>query len=148
MNKSKEEALRLFKTNHNCCQAVIGALHDDLNMDKSTALHVSAAFGGGIGRQGRTCGAVVGAYMALGMKNGMNTNMKNDELKSKTHAMAQKFNEMFEKAFDSTICSDLLGVNIKFEEGRKQALDKGLFDSHCPKFVGKAIEITHTLWNE
>lgn len=144
MNQVKDDALELFKSNHNCCQAVIGALHGELNLDKQTALNVSAAFGGGMARQGRTCGAVVGAYMAMGMYKGANSS-DNNALKVETHYMTKDFNKAFEKEFGSSVCKDLLGVDLNTEKGRKQALETGLFESHCPNYVGKAIEIMQDL---
>jgi C_GCAxxG_C_C family probable redox protein len=141
MNQSKQEALELFKTKHNCCQAVIGGLHNELNMDKETALRVGAAFGGGMARQGRTCGVVVGAYMAMGMYQGELIKNDNNKLKAVTNDMTKIFNAAFEKEFGSTLCKDLLGVDLGTTEGAKIANETGLFDSHCPKYVGRAVEI-------
>lgn len=65
----KEEALRLFESGFNCNQAVLTAFSGELGIDKETALKIGTGFGGGV-RRGDVCGAVSGAVMVLGMKQG------------------------------------------------------------------------------
>ena len=49
-----------------CSQSVLAAFAPDLGLDTAAALRVSAAFGGGMGRLGGTCGTVTGALMVWG----------------------------------------------------------------------------------
>ena len=65
MNNS-EEALDLFSNNFNCSQAVFASIGPKIGIDKNSCLKIASGFGGGMGRQQKTCGAVTGAYMALG----------------------------------------------------------------------------------
>ena len=51
----------------NCAQTVITTFCEELGLDRAIALQVANGFGGGMGRTGRTCGAVTGAYMVLGL---------------------------------------------------------------------------------
>lgn len=44
----------------------------DLGIDEKTALKISSGFGGGMACA-ETCGAVTGAYMVIGLKNGHST---------------------------------------------------------------------------
>ena len=55
-----------FSEGFNCSQSVLVAFAPELGLDADAALRVSAAFGGGMGRLGDTCGAVTGALMAAG----------------------------------------------------------------------------------
>ena len=38
---SKREAMKLFKAGYNCCQAVVGAFSDDIEIDFKTAMLIS-----------------------------------------------------------------------------------------------------------
>ena len=52
-----------------CSQIVFASVVGKFGMDTSTAYRLSAGFGSGMMR-GMTCGVVVGANMALGLKHG------------------------------------------------------------------------------
>ena len=56
----REEAMKLFKAGYNCCQAVVGAFSDDIEIDFKTAMLISSSFGGGMGRMREVCGTVSG----------------------------------------------------------------------------------------
>lgn len=59
--KDKEEriarAVAYFKEGYNCSQSVVAAFADLYGFTHEQALHISASFGGGIGRMRLTCGA-------------------------------------------------------------------------------------------
>ena len=52
---------------HNCAQAVLCAYADLVGLDEQTAWNLAAPFGSGMGNMEGTCGAIVGAGMALGL---------------------------------------------------------------------------------
>ena len=52
---------------HNCAQAVLCAYADQVGMDEQTAWNIAAPFGSGMGNMEGTCGAIVGAGIALGL---------------------------------------------------------------------------------
>lgn len=141
-----KKAKELFK-NHNCCQSVIMACSRMVNFNPDQAAKIGAGFGAGMGFQGRTCGAVVGAYMALGLKVGEQTSNP-EELKEKTHQLTQHYNKRFTERFGSTICRDLLNVDLSIPEGMDEANSKGLFDSQCPLYVQASVEIVEELFNK
>lgn len=51
------KAVALFKEGYNCSQSVVTAFADLYGFTREQALHMSASFGGGIGRMRETCGA-------------------------------------------------------------------------------------------
>ena len=61
------KAGELFLTGANCSQAVVLAFDDLTGLDRDTALKISSAFGGGMGRMREVCGAVSGMFMVLGL---------------------------------------------------------------------------------
>ena len=50
----------------NCAQIVFSYFAEKNGLDINKALKISSAFGGGMGK-GDICGAITGAYMALGL---------------------------------------------------------------------------------
>jgi C_GCAxxG_C_C family probable redox protein len=53
-----------------CSQAVLAALQEGLNIVDLQSLKAATAFAGGVARRGETCGALIGALMALGIAEG------------------------------------------------------------------------------
>ena len=56
-----------FANGYNCAQAVILGYCQGLGLDADSAVKVAAGFGGGM-RMAGTCGALTGAFMAIGLK--------------------------------------------------------------------------------
>lgn len=109
-------------------------------LEVETALKISSAFGGGIGRTGDVCGAVIGALMAIGLEYGR-TKPNDDEAKEKTYRLSQEFMEKFRERNDSIVCRDLLGVDISAPDGRERIEELGLEEKVCRKAVRDAAEI-------
>ena len=51
----------------NCCRAVLFAVQTHLRMPDDGALRATSTLAGGIGGTGETCGALLGALMAIGL---------------------------------------------------------------------------------
>ena len=62
----KAVALRQAGT-HSCCQAVAAVLTEDMSIDPEIVYQMAAGFAGGMGNMEGTCGAMVGAAMAVGL---------------------------------------------------------------------------------
>ena len=111
------------------------------------ALKIAQGFGGGMGRTARTCGAVTGAFMVLGLKYG-NADINEKEAKERVYGLVREFTRRFESRNSSTVCRELLGCDISKPEGIKAARENGLFTSVCPKMVREAVEILSEMINE
>lgn len=131
-----EEAVQLFEEGYMCSQAVLAVFCEEFGLSREQAFKISISFGGGM-RKGEVCGACTGAIMALGLKYGEN--------KSKSDEMCVKFLDSFEKENGSYICRDLLGCDIRTEEGVEFAVDNNLFKEICPKMVESATLIAKEL---
>jgi len=145
MNKERSQvAVSRFKEGFSCSQAVLSAFSDIFDLELNLALKISQPFGGGIAHRGNICGAVSGAFMAIGLKHGR-TQVDDIPARDRTYAAITTFIEKFESAFGSIICKELLGYDLSSEEGHKKAEDDGLFETLCPKFVHHAAELVETL---
>jgi C_GCAxxG_C_C family probable redox protein len=133
-------ALSRFSEGFSCSQSVLSAFAPDLGLDTDAALRVSAAFGGGMGRTGRTCGAATGALMVLGLRYGA-TRGDDRATKERTYALAREFIQRFEARNSGVACAELLGVDISAPEGHSAAREAGLFKTVCPGLVASAAAI-------
>lgn len=144
---NKEKAVAYFKDGFNCSQSILATFASQYNLDIELALRVSTGFGGGIGSQGETCGAVSGAVMVIGLEHGK---VKADDkiAKAKTYKLVQEFSQRFNQKFGSTKCKDLLGCDLSTEEGNKIAREKGLFKTICPVLIQQGVEILEEILKE
>ncbi len=122
----------------NCAQTVFSLFAPELGIDEKTALKIASGFGGGMACA-ETCGAVTGAYMVIGMKQGHATSNPDD--KAKTKMLIRQFNERFKQAHGSLICKQLTGFDISTPEGSIAASEAGVFQNRCPVFIKSACKI-------
>ena len=135
-----DDAVAMFKTGFNCSQSVLAPFGPELGLERELCLRVACAFGGGMGRQGRTCGAVSGALMVIGLKHGQ-ISLDDPEAKLRTYALAKKLMDAFVARNKSPDCRDLLGCDLSTEEGLKKAMAMNFHTEICPKFVKDSAEI-------
>ena len=143
--KRSENAVDYFRNRFNCSQAVFTVFGKDHGLSENDCLKVSCAFGGGMGRQQLTCGAVTGALMALGLKYGKALNDP-EEKKQKTYAVTREFFQRFTELNGSINCKVLLdGLDMNDPDDHKKIMERKLFDIKCEKYVADAVEIVETL---
>lgn len=96
----EKQAARYFEERYNCCQSVLLAANDAWNLEINPLI-ISAGhfFQQGMG-SGSTCGALIGAQMAMGILN----ERHGSQLGIKT---AHTFYNEFTRVLGSTDCKDL-----------------------------------------
>ena len=144
MGKVEEMAVSTFREGFNCAQAVLTAFSGRFGLSREQALRLSAGFNGGMGRMGLTCGAVTGAFMALGLKAGA-TRADDSQAKLKTQELVRTFSKRFCERHRALSCRELIGNDISTAEGFEQAKKAGVFTDLCPRFVRDAAEIVEEL---
>lgn len=146
--KKKDKALEYFRNHFNCSQSVFTVFGTEEGLSEDQCLKSSCAFGGGMGRQQGTCGAITGAMMALGMKYGKATGDP-EEKKSDTYAKTRELFTEFKKLHQSTVCRELLqGFDMNDPEDHQRIMDLRLFETLCEKYVTDSVIITEKLLNE
>jgi C_GCAxxG_C_C family probable redox protein len=147
MEKS-EKALSLFDNDFNCAQSVLSAFAQDSGLSEDEALKVATAFGGGMGRQQLTCGAVTGAAMAMGLKFGKGK-LDGNEQKKVTYEKTVQLFEAFVHLNGSVNCRKLLNdLDMNNEEDHKVIMEQNLFHINCRKYVADAVQITEQIIND
>ncbi|MDF1560284.1 MAG: C-GCAxxG-C-C family protein [Bacteroidales bacterium] len=131
-----DKAINFFRAGYSCSQAVLMACSGESDSASRTA----AAFGGGMGRQQKTCGAVTGAYIWLGMKYGT-AGLPDESDKERVYDKVRVFNTIFTERNGTDQCSDLLGEDLNSREGKARIRARGLSEKVCEKCIRDAIEI-------
>jgi C_GCAxxG_C_C family probable redox protein len=133
------KAVQYYEKGYMCSQAVFAAFAEQFGITEKQAFQIGACFGGGMCK-GEVCGACTGALMVLGMKYGQ-FDLNDTESRAQSVAMAVKFLDEFEKRKGSYVCRDILGCDLRTEEGKNLALSNSLFRTLCPEMVRTAAEI-------
>ncbi len=129
-----------FSAGFSCSQSVLRAFAAELGLDPAVAARIATAFGGGIARTGRVCGAVSGALMVIGLRYG--GILPTDRgAKEATYALARRFLEAFEARHGSVDCPGLLHCDIGSPQGMQYAREQDLFKRQCPVYVKDAVRI-------
>ena len=144
MNRAKIAFDIMASRKANCAQTTFTAFSDEMGMSKKLALSVSQGFGGGMGHNGSVCGAVTGAYMAMGLALPASEETPRQNIE-KTYALMAEFNKKFKALHGSLNCTELTGYDLGKPEEMVKARDAGVFTTRCPAFVRDAVEIVESL---
>ena len=71
--------------------------------------------------------------------------MRGDGQKMPVYQAVKEFSAEFERRNRTLICRDLLGCDIRTEEGMLTAKERGLYKTVCPRMVQDAAEILETM---
>lgn len=135
-----EKAKKQFDKGFSCAPAVLSAHSEQFGLGKELALKIACGFGGGIGRMGRTCGAVTGAIMVIGLKHGQ-ADVNDEESRQETHKLVKEFIDRFTALHGSIECRELIGYDLSNSAELKAARKSGVFESKCSGFVYDAARI-------
>lgn len=144
----KQIAKDRFNSGLNCAQTILTTYTSDFNFDEKSALSIACGFGAGMGRMQKTCGAVTGSFMVLGLYN-YSKHKDNPTRKEETYKMIQEFNHRFIENNKTTECRELLKCNLNTEEGEKYAKENNVFTEICEKcIIVDCVEILNDLIND
>ena len=135
-----EEAKKQFEKGFLCAPTVLSTYSEQLGLEKTLALKMACGFGAGIGRMGRTCGAVTGAVMVIGLKHGQ-VNLADMESREKTYTLVKEFVDRFTALHGSIECKELIGYDLSNSSDLKSARESGVFQNKCPSFVYDSARI-------
>jgi len=116
----KEDATLYFADGFTCAPAVFTPFGKEMGLTEDQCLKIGCAFGGGMGRNQYTCGAVTGALLVLGLCLGRGSE---DGIKKKeiTYEKTNEFFKEFIKRHGSVVCKELLqGFNMNDPVDKKK----------------------------
>jgi len=111
-----------------CSESVLKGAAEHLGIAWDRLPAIATGLGGGIGGMAAVCGALTGGVLALGLAKGRNAP---DQDFLGCMGFAQELVERFKERFGSMDCLDILGVDIRTEEGRNHAIAQGLPNLPC-----------------
>ena len=138
-----EDIAQDFKDGFDCSMVVFYRLARDVGYTEEQARKLASCFGVGM-MQGTICGAVSGAFMAIGAKYG-NAERKDMPQKGLCMSKRQEFVDRFTEEFGSLTCPGLLNLDLRKEEDMKKANERGVLTDICPRYCARAIEIVREL---
>ena len=139
-----------FEKGYNCAQAVLMAFRDRIGMDADTAARVASSFGGGMGRMREVCGAVSGAYIALGIIQGYH-DPADKAGKDRQYAQVREFAKRFKErnGIDTIICRELLSGVPHTDGGNAEVRTESYYKRRpCSELCALSAEILAELLEE
>lgn len=143
MDEPIQLAAQYFEKGYSCAQSLLCAFSGLTGMDEATAIRIASPFGGGIARQGETCGAVTGALLVLGLKFGPQAGENND----RAYNIAQEFLRRFREQHTSLQCKQLIHFDISQPQELQAAREAQVFHTTCPKLVRSAAEMVDSMFS-
>ena len=141
------QAVDCFKEGFNCAQAILSTYGMQFDLNRDIAFKIASGFGGGMGRSGRTCGAVTGAFMIIGLQFG---NVVSDDSKAKEAAYntVMEYIRKFELRRGSIKCKDLIQYDLSNPKELTLARENNVFHTVCTEIVQDASEILEEILKE
>ena len=140
--KTKEEIAELvlgyFDEGYACSQSVLLGFAPYFNLDLEMAKRIASTFGGGMGRLRKTCGAITGAYMVLGLKYG-NTIPNDMETKLNSYKKVRDLTSKFEEINKTSDCGQILKNYATNQEIKERKHHKII----CRKVIADVVDILY-----
>jgi C_GCAxxG_C_C family probable redox protein len=125
---------------HGCSQAVLLTFQELLGLGDGIAFKAASMLCAGLGT-GKTCGALTGGVMALGMKYGRPRIEDGVMGLVPGLGLAQRLVSAFEREFGTTACSEISKVDWTDFDAVSRALADPEFTQRCAHVVGRTAEM-------
>ncbi|MDF2522249.1 MAG: GCAxxG family protein [Clostridia bacterium] len=106
----QDKAENYFNGGYNCCESVVLAVCEHLNIDSEMPLKIATPLGSGMSRNGSNCGALNAAFISMGMTKGRKSN---EDSRDPAYIPADKIFNMFKEKYGSAACKDITCINMK-----------------------------------
>jgi C_GCAxxG_C_C family probable redox protein len=143
---TREDCEKYLLKGLDCGQTVLTLMAEELEISEEDAQRYASGFGGGM-FTGDTCGAVVGAIMALGLKYGFSLPVNQSD-KNNCQEKVLEFKRRFTEMRSSCICRELLGADISTAEGMAKIQSENLVATVCPDIIADAVTILEDIFDE
>lgn len=144
----EDKTEELFRQGFACAQSVFAAFADRYGFEPATALKLSCALGGGVGRMREICGAVTGMALVCGLESG-NAEPGNQEAKDRNYTEMRRLAERFEAEAGSLLCRELLGLPEGERGGKPAERNEAYYAGRpCVQLVRLAARILEDTYGE
>jgi C_GCAxxG_C_C family probable redox protein len=133
---------------HGCSQAVLLTFQELLGLEDELTFKAAGPLCAGLG-MGKTCGALTGGIMVLGMKYGRPRIQDGLDGLLLGMGVAQRLVQRFEQEFGTTVCSEISKIDDWTDlEAVMQAVNNPEFIEREAEVVGKTAEMVAELMGE
>ena len=145
MKSRVDEAVKLFESGYNCCQAVFATYSDIFGIDRETALKMTNPMGGGVAKMREVCGTVNAIALLTGLRDG-NADADNQEAKTRIYDKVQQMASQFKYENGSIVCRQLLGELDNDKNPAPSVRTPEYYGTRpCSKFVADAANIVESM---
>jgi len=136
MNK-KDIAGDYYLGEYNCAQSVVLAFENEVEISRDNLEKISLGFGGGIGGLQKTCGAISGGVIVIGMLKKRNSN-----------DLVKKLINEFESKNKFSNCIQLIDIDFNEEKSNVSEERLNIKKMKCYNYVRDVVEIIENLINK
>lgn len=124
--EARNKAGQFFKDGYNCAESIFLAFKEYIDVDINDQMtKLFTGFGGGLGRAGCMCGALMGAEAVISLLTGRTST--DAEARDACYAYAKAFHDRFKEQYKTTCCR---GLNPYDFNSKEHAIN-------CLKITGK-----------
>ena len=129
---------------HGCSQSILLTFQELLGLEDELTFRASGPLSAGLG-MGKTCGALTGGIMVLGMKYGRSRIDEGVGGLFSGLLMAQSLVRKFEQEYGTTSCIEISKLDWTDTDAVIQAINNPEFISVCANVVGRTAEMVAEL---
>ena len=145
LDKIEQAAHNYERDYHGCSRCTLPPLQEYLNLGDDLTFKASIPLAGGVAFRGETCGALLGALLAIGLATG-SEDITDEAALLRPMAAGFRFCRRFEKEMGTIFCRDILkaklgrSFNLADSKEYEEAKKAGLY-TECSKVVGKTSRL-------
>ncbi len=141
--EAQERAYRYERDFHGCSQAVVATFQELLDMEDELLFKAAGPLCAGLG-SGKSCGALAGGVMVLGMVHGRAHLEEGLAGLLKGFVLSQTLVKRFEQEFGTTTCYEISGVDWTDMEAVNRSMSSESVEK-CSQLVGKTAAMVAEL---
>jgi C_GCAxxG_C_C family probable redox protein len=115
---------------YGCAETVFVVLKSAYGLSDSADSAAAMALNGGIAYSGGPCGAISGAALAVGLLAAQRV-ADHGEAKRAARLITAGVMDDFQKVHGSTDCRDLIGMDLRTEDGHRAFIDSAIWRDRC-----------------
>jgi hypothetical protein len=126
-------------TYFNCAQATFGTMAGYLGITDRTAIKASCPLEGGGASEGSTCGVVSGGCLSITLAHLADILSGSAGKGEDLYKRLKEYTDWFESDFESTLCRNRCGVDVKEFSGFMDYIFTGKVVTRCVNHIGIAV---------
>ena len=139
MRMEFEEAQQLYSEGYDCAQSIVHVFMDRFeDIDEADVMRCTSLMSMGL-FEGSICGALLGAFVVIGLKYGGSTPKMSD--KGMAIIKREQFMMEFRKLYKGTTCPELTGFDVRIDEENLKAYESGIYTEFCPRLCMNVVNI-------